>query len=268
MVWEALLDFLYPPLCLICDRRLGAAERLVCESCWDRARREETAPFYVGPGGIGGSPGEGLFYARSANRWNDTLGLILHRFKYGGFPSLGERLARSLLSVVREDPFLAEADLVVPVPLTRARLAERGFNQSLLLARSLSASSGAPMAERAVRRVGRSHSQTRLGPEGRRRNVRRAFLPRDPEAVRGAKVLVVDDVITTGSTAYALARVLAGAGARSVSILSVARAGGASSSRRRPSSRSSSAPLPPPPSKRRTFLSITGWFSPPSGWGL
>jgi len=263
-VRKALLDFLYPPLCLVCDRRLGAEERLVCERCWERARREERIPFRLGPEGIAAGPGEGWFYAGSANRWNDTLGLILHRFKYGGFPSLGERLARSLLSAAERDPLLAEADRIVPVPLTRARLAERGFNHSLLLARPLAAATGATIVEKAVRRRGRSRSQTRLDPEGRRRNVRRAFRPRNPEAVRGARVLVVDDVITTGSTAYALARVLAGMGARSVRVLSVARAGSSD----RPGalfSSSSRSPAPLSPSKRRRFPSITGWFPTRSG---
>jgi len=225
-VWKAVLDFLFPPLCLRCGERLGEEERLVCETCWERARRRDRWP--ISQGGDGPTEEEcgPVVRARSANVWNETLGEILHRFKYGGFILLGERLARGMAGTIVSDPALMRADLLVPVPLTRARAAERGFNQSAVLARHISRLLGIPVAERAVRRVGRSRSQTKLSPEGRRKNVRGVFRVRDPSAVRGKRILIVDDVWTTGATAEELARALLGAGAREVSAIAAARASG------------------------------------------
>jgi len=131
-----------------------------------------------------------------------------------------------MAGTIVSDPALMRADLLVPVPLTRARAAERGFNQSAVLARHISRLLGIPVAERAVRRVGRSRSQTKLSPEGRRKNVRGVFRVRDPSAVRGKRILIVDDVWTTGATAEELARALLGAGAREVSAIAAARASG------------------------------------------
>ncbi|MFH1681129.1 MAG: ComF family protein [Candidatus Eisenbacteria bacterium] len=225
-MWRAVLDFLYPPLCLCRGERLERGERLVCECCWDLARREDRrSASPESPGGEGTPPATGV-YARSANVWNETLGEILHRFKYGGFPSLGERLARSLAGTIASDPVLGDAELLVPVPLTRVRRAERGFNQSAVLAQHLSRLIGLPVVERAVSRAGRSRSQTKLSPLERRKNVRGVFRVRDPGAVRGRHVLIVDDVLTTGATAEELAGALRTAGARAVSAVAVARASG------------------------------------------
>jgi ComF family protein len=225
-VWKAVLDLLFPPLCLRCGERLGAEERLVCETCWDRARREDRRPILQGEDGAGDGESGPVVRARSANVWNETLGEILHRFKYGGFILLGERLARGMAGTIASDPALRRVDLLVPVPLTRARASERGFNQSAVLASHVSLLLGIPVAERAVRRVGRSRSQTKLTPEGRRRNVRGVFRVRDPSAVRGKRILIVDDVWTTGATAEELARALLAGGAREVYAVAAARASG------------------------------------------
>jgi len=230
VVGKVFADFLYPPFCLICDGRLAAREKLVCEKCWERARREEARPFYAGRGGILPEPGEGAFYGRSANRWNPVLGEILHRFKYGGFPSLSVRIARGLVSVAAADGRIARADLLVPVPLTRRRRAKRGFNQSVLLARRLSEASGIPVGEGIVRRKGRSRSQTRLdGPE-RWKNVQGVFRLRRGASLRSKRVVVIDDVMTSGATACGVAEELRRGGAVDVVLLCAARAGGWDSS--------------------------------------
>lgn len=256
-MWKAVLDFLYPPYCLVCDRDLRGRGGLVCEPCWERARREDRAPFAVGAEGIFREPGEGRLYGRSANRWNEPLGEILHRFKYGAYPSLGERLALQLASTAARDPRLREADLLVPAPLTRGRRRARGYNQSAILARRLSEITGIPVEERGVLRRGRNRSQTRLDPEARQRNVRDVFRVRRPELFRGRRVVIVDDVITTGATARELGQTLAGAGAAEVCVLTVARASGRSSPR---SSSSSGGRTGRGPSAARTSRWTTGWW--------
>ncbi len=254
-----MLDFLFPPFCLVCRERTEFGEGVVCEKCWKNSLRENRDPFFVGPAGITDEANDRSFYARSAGHWNDELGEILHRFKYGGFPSLGERLARSLTVTVLGDPSLLASDRIVPVPLTRARRAERGFNQSELLARFLSRSIGIPMAAGLVRRRGRSRSQTRLSPAERRKNVRDLFRLRSEEAVRGKRVLIIDDVITTGATSHELAALLRRGGARSVAVLAVARASGDRFSSL-PRSSSFSGPGRPGESTRRRSGPTTGWW--------
>jgi ComF family protein len=244
-VWRAFLDFLFPPFCIVCREKLEKGDRLVCGPCWGRAGGEEAET----------SPEERGTYARSAYPWNDTLGEILHRFKYGGFTCLGERLGRDLAELADKDPRLRTADLLVPIPLTRVRKIERGFNQSAVLARQVSRRLGIPVEEGAVRRVGRSRSQTTLSPEERLENVRGVFRVRRGERVRGKRIVLVDDVLTTGATTGELAAVLREAGASEVLVLTVARAGSDSSDA--PSSSSRGRARPAPSGKRRS-RSTTG----------
>jgi ComF family protein len=235
--------------------RLGAGMRLVCEACWKEAERtDRSSPLLSG-----GDPPEGgpprTLYGRSAYEWSDTLGLILHRFKYGGFRTLAERLAAGLTRTIEADARLRRAELLVPVPLTRPRAAERGFNQSELLARAAAKRLGIVPAPRVVRRIGRSPSQTKLNPAERRRNVRGVFRVRDPGAVRGKRLLVIDDVLTTGATAAELAAALEAAGALEVSVATVARARAPYSP---PSSSFSSSPRRRAPSRKKRSPSPTG----------
>jgi ComF family protein len=244
-VWKAFLDFLFPPFCIVCREKLGEGDRLVCGPCWVRAAGGESET----------PPEEREPYARSAYPWNDTLGEILHRFKYGGFTCLGERLGRDLAEFAERDPRLRAAELLVPIPLTRARKTERGFNQSAILAKQVSRRLGIPVEEGAVRRVGRSRSQTTLSPEERLENVRGVFRVRRGERLRGKRVVLVDDVLTTGATTAELTSVLREAGAREVLILTVARAGSDSSDA--PSSSSHGRARPAPSGKRKS-RSTTG----------
>jgi ComF family protein len=119
---------------------------------------------------------------------------------------------------------LAGADLLVPVPLHWTRLFTRRFNQSALLAQAIRAAGGPLVAaDRLVRRR-RTPSQGTMGPLARTRNVRGAFALRSGRSVRGKRVVLIDDVLTTGATAEECARVLRRAGAASVGVLVLARA--------------------------------------------
>jgi ComF family protein len=120
---------------------------------------------------------------------------------------------------------LADAELIVPVPLHYFRLVRRGFNQSAWLTAALSRSSGVPMSVDALKRVRATPIQGGLSAEGRRRNVQGAFRVRASRTklVRERRILLVDDVLTTGATAEACSRVLKRAGARCVDVLTLAR---------------------------------------------
>jgi ComF family protein len=119
---------------------------------------------------------------------------------------------------------LADADLLVPVPLHWARLFERRYNQAVLLANAIRATGGPPVAVDCLVRRRRTPSQGHLGPLARERNVRSAFAVRRPTEVSGKRFVIIDDVMTTGATADECARVLKRAGAASVGVLTLARA--------------------------------------------
>jgi ComF family protein len=120
---------------------------------------------------------------------------------------------------------LADADVVVPVPLGPGRHRRRGYNQACLLASSVARHLGLAFAPRGLRRVRDPGPQDRRGRADRLARVRGCFAPGRPSSVQGRRVLLVDDVVTTGATAGECARVLLAAGAASVDVLSLARAG-------------------------------------------
>ena len=131
---------------------------------------------------------------------------------------LGEQMAQRLVSETQRP------DLILPVPLHRARLRERGYNQALEIARPVARALGAPLDYFSLVRVRATAPQTGVTLTARRQNMRNAFRLRDPATVRGRHVALVDDVMTTGSTVQAAARCLRQAGAETVEIWVVARA--------------------------------------------
>jgi len=145
---------------------------------------------------------------------------LIHLLKYRSVRPLAAPLGQYLLRCLPRDEVF---DVIVPVPLHWTRRWRRGFNQAELLARAVSRSTGIPVRE-ALRRVHSTAPQAGLSNSARRRNVVRAFRCTAENRVRGKNVLLVDDVMTTGSTATACARALKRAGAKRVSVLTVARA--------------------------------------------
>jgi ComF family protein len=141
---------------------------------------------------------------------------LIHTLKYGGRLALARTLGEALAQAVPRD-----ADAIVPMPLARRRLAERGFNQALEIARVVAARTGIPLARDAVRKVVDTPPQAALPWKERAKNVRRAFVC-DAD-LTGLRIAVVDDVLTTGATLDELARVLRRAGAASVAGWVVAR---------------------------------------------
>jgi ComF family protein len=232
----ALFDLFFPPACAACDSRLRAsAPGPFCTLCAE-SLEPLVPPFCT----VCGEPfgGEGPSHPclrclrkpppfdllRAPYVYGGALREAIHRYKYGGAWDLGRHLAPLL---ARGGPGLdpRSFDVVVPVPLHPRRLAERGFDQAVPLARAVARESGLPLRPRALRRLRATAPQAALVGEARRANVRGAFAVSRPSEVAARRVLLVDDVVTTGATARACAAALREAGAKGVGVLSLARTG-------------------------------------------
>ena len=161
--------------------------------------------------------------ARSFASYENTLRALIQRFKYDGFRPLSKPLGRFLQEAV-EQLSVQHFDLIVPVPLHRNRLRLRGFNQSELLAAQVARLRKIPLGTKDCMRVRDTPPQTGLRAAERRRNVSGAFEVTQPERIKGRRVLLIDDVLTTGATASACAEALQKAGARGVWVATLARA--------------------------------------------
>ena len=164
-------------------------------------------------------PGHRDFRARCLYWLHDPLPAMIHQFKYRGATRLSAPWGAALGELLR-----GRAELVLPVPLHPAAQSRRGYNQSALLARAAARAAGLPCVEDALRRTRRTATQTRLDPRARRRNLEGAFEVLRPALVRGRRVALVDDVITTGATLASAAGALRAAGAAALTAVAVARA--------------------------------------------
>jgi ComF family protein len=211
-----ILDLIFPPVCVGCRRRGD----WLCADC--RAGFTD-----LGPAGVSGRIGP-LDGACAAHAFDGALRDAIHHLKYQGARHLAEPLGELLV----ESYWLGslDVDVIVPVPLHPSRQSERGYNQSELLARELARAIGLPCEVGALRRVRPTPAQTHLSAEERRRNVAGAFVASETRP-GGARVLLVDDVFTTGSTLAACAAALRAGGAARVSAVTVARALGPARSR-------------------------------------
>jgi ComF family protein len=200
---STLADTIAPPACCACDLRLPR-RAVLCASC---AAAVLPAP-----------PGPVLAFAL----FGGPVAAALRRLKYGDRPDIAGPLGHLLRHAARAARI--RADVVVPVPLHPARLAERGYNQAALLGASAARQLGVPLEARALRRTRATEQQARLDRASRRDNVAGAFVVRALDRVRGRRVVLVDDVATTGATLDACTGALREAGAATVTSLVVARA--------------------------------------------
>lgn len=228
------LDWLLPPLCLACRSPVGAHGAL-CPSCWRRVafisapvcdRLGTPLPFDLGPGAL--SPAAiarppAFDRARAAFRFDDVGRALIHGLKYGDRLEIAGPLAGWMARAGRE--VLADADALIPVPLHWTRLVMRRFNQAAELTRHLSALTGIANEPLLLRRARRTAHQVGLTRAQRLDNVAGAFrVAEDRKAwIGGRRLVLVDDVFTTGATIEACARVLRRAGAARIDVLTAAR---------------------------------------------
>jgi ComF family protein len=207
------IEPLRPPLCRVCGTPLGAtddAER--CRHCHAAPPAFDSARAITRyRSGADGSGTDG----------SSAVATLLRRHKYGLDQSLGRALAEYLDAAPALDA--DTYDVVIPVPLHRSRLRWRGFNQAALLGAALARRLNCSLDVASLARVRSTPPQTARDRAQRTRNVRDAFAVRRPSRVAGRRVLLVDDVMTTGATADECARVLRAAGAQRIDVLTLAR---------------------------------------------
>jgi ComF family protein len=232
-VLRATLDLALPPLCPAC--RGPIVDRGLCPACWSKLSfitrpycERLGIPFVYDPGpgilsmeAIADPPAYNR--ARAAVRFDDIARALVHGLKYGDRLDLAPMMGRWVSRAGQE--LLADADALVPVPLHWRRLWARRFNQSAMLAAAISAESGVSIATAALKRVKPTAQQVGLSRTERASNVQGAF--RVPEAgkaaVAGRRMVLVDDVLTSGATVDGCARALLRAGAANVDVLIFAR---------------------------------------------
>lgn len=227
-------DIVLPPACAGCGALIGGHGAL-CTECWSKVRFIEK-PFCP----ILGTPfsydiGEGIVSAeaiadpprfdraRAAVLFDDLARSLIHGLKYRDRTDLAKMMARWMLRV--GDGHVETCHAIIPVPLHRWRLLRRRYNQSAELARALSALSGRPLLAGALVRQRRTRQQVGLAARQRRENVRGAFAvpERSIADIAGRRIILVDDVYTTGATVDAATRALKKAGAAEVTVLTFAR---------------------------------------------
>lgn len=218
--------WLLPGACLLCDGPAGPDDPLICRLCQSRwhSLPQPQCPRCGQPAAVL-APGcricpswpDGLSRARSAVWLDEPSRKAVHALKYDGWARVAEPMAQRMVA-----PLGSGEGVLIPVPLGAARARQRGYNQAEALARALGARTGRPVRTDWVRRVRETGSQTALTPEARRANIAGAF---DAGAVAaGARVVLVDDVFTTGATLAELAVTLLEAGAGTVEAVTFARA--------------------------------------------
>lgn len=185
------------PICQVCGKPLVSQESITCGAC------------------ISDEPA--FKQARSFGLYEGTLKEAINLLKYHGIKRLAKPLSHLLLKIK-----IPSVDAILPIPLYKRRLRERGFNQSALLANYLAKSSGIPLSLNSLTKVKDIMPQVRLGAKERKKNPKNAFKVKDKELIQGKELLLIDDVFTTGATVRECSKVLKKAGAKEIYVITLA----------------------------------------------
>jgi ComF family protein len=243
VIADSIRSLFTPDVCLGCNKRAESCDLKhgVCHSCWDSLPDKKGSICTI-CGCSMASDQPQLAYTdfkcqacrkkkripylriRSLLLYESPARELIHLFKFQGMLSIGKELSAFLASSLRsEKHYMTEIDLVVPVPLHLLRFIGRGFNQSEIIATEIADSTKLPLANTAIERIRNTAPQSRLYGDERQTNLSGAFVA-DPKQCKGKRILLVDDVVTTGNTIKECSRALKKAGAVSVSVVTICRA--------------------------------------------
>ncbi|KAF0151733.1 MAG: putative amidophosphoribosyltransferase [Ignavibacteria bacterium] len=218
-----LLDFFFPSFCAACKIKLSCTERFVCPSCISKIQKasqerieHEFQRKFLSSQIIAG------FHSAFVFESEKELQTILHLLKYNGKFLLGKFLGEIAAAETIAKIKLWSADLILPVPLHSLKKAERGYNQSDFICKGISKVLKIPYKAKIIKRTRFTLSQTTMTLEERKQNVHEAFEIKRKKDIAGKRIIIVDDVITTGATITECARVLKENGAEEIFAFSVA----------------------------------------------
>jgi ComF family protein len=237
--YDATLALVYPQACAVCYGSVESRnDGVACGACWQAARliREDDTLCWkcgvVTPARVSDERRKTIRcrrcddysfdVARACGSYEGALRASVLELKRQ--PRVAPHLANLMFATQQREP-LNTAEVIIPVPLHRERQRERGFNQALLLARELARQSGLPVDEHSViRRIHTERHRAGMDAKARRKSVAGAFAVRHRDLIAGRRVLLIDDVFTTGATVSACAEALKEAGATEAFVLTIARA--------------------------------------------
>lgn len=241
--WKLIIkNILLPTYCIKCDERILTEENMYyCPQCWSTLTYTERPycsicgiqhPIAIGFGTRSNfpcaecrkSPNKYIESIQSPLQYDDLAREAIILFKFNKEKELAKPFGKILRNWVDEEMSNMKFDLIIPVPLHPFRLKRRGFNQSLLLANEvLSSFPGAELSQ-ALIRIKPTHSQSTLSIKERKENIKNAFEVKEPEKVKQKRILLIDDLVTSGATVTECAKTLKEHGALTVNVLSLARA--------------------------------------------
>ena len=201
-LWDDFISLLFPRLCYACGNHLSRNENIICTECYILIPR-------TGYHLESGNPVEKLFWGRCRiekaaafsfyNRGSRIRNLI-HNLKYKGIKDIGYELGKIYGLILKNSNFTRDLDIIIPVPLHPSKKRIRGFNQSDIISRGISEATGLPVDTISLSRITVSSTQTKKSRYERWANVEGIFSVADTANLKGKHILLVDDVITTGST--------------------------------------------------------------------
>jgi ComF family protein len=221
--WSRLLDLISPRLCVVCGNRLAVTEETLCSKCYLHLPRTDFAnDLYENVmaklfwGQIKLEKATALFYYEP----HAETAQILYELKYKNHPEIGVVMGRMMAKELMKSGLFEDIDALVPVPLAKKRERERGYNQSLELAKGVSEVTGLPIANLVIRRTKFVGSQTKRGRWERNENVEHVFELVD-DNISDQHLLLIDDVVTTGATVIACAKEMQKASNVKISVLAL-----------------------------------------------
>lgn len=234
---NGLKDLIYPNNCLSCKNKIAAhsKEQFICKSC--REKIEMNLPPFcsncgrsldrnnqeknICPGCL--NVKFNFDRAFSPCKYSGIIKTMIHEFKYTGHNYLGKNLGQILNNFIYKYNLpISHLDFIIPLPLHKTRLREREFNQAQILSEQIAKEFNKKILPKALTRIKATKTQTELSPEQRRQNVKNSFFVATPDLIKDKNLLLVDDVLTTGSTLSEAAKSLKVSGAKMVFAMTLA----------------------------------------------